>query len=100
MSTSVDLDTSELTDLDFPVPCGHSQHWAKIGLNHDGGDAKFVAVAYHNCREDESAPTFYPCCESWAKHVMARTAEGASMMCTRCGEVDLLSEMVAIVSAL
>jgi len=99
MSTALDIDVSSLTELDFPVPCGHSQHFAAEGPNHDDGPATHVAIAFHDCR-DEGGPAVYPCCTKWADHVMAQTAKGSKMICTRCGTLDYLSEMVAIIGVL
>lgn len=96
MSTALDVDVASLTELDFPVPCGHSQHGKS---DKHRGDATHVAVAFHSCLDD-AGPTIYPCCDSWARFVLQATAEGKSMICTRCGTLGLWSEMVAIVSTL
>jgi len=99
MSTDLDVDVCSLTELDFPVPCGHSQHFTNDTGKHDVGDATHVAIAYHDCR-NEGGPAVYPCCTSWAQHVLAMTAMGTKMICTRCGTMDYWSEMVAIVGVL
>jgi hypothetical protein len=100
MSTDTLLDPSALQGLDFPVPCGHSMH-SKGGMGHSG-DAKYVAVSYHRCqaRTAPAPPYYYPCCEAWALLVMANTAAGAMIQCSRCRDGGYWEDMVKIVSTL
>jgi hypothetical protein len=91
---------SSLAELDFPAPCGHSRH--NDGGPGHAGDAEYIAVSYHECpgTGHEPAPWIYPCCATWAEWVLAHSADGASVMCARCGTRGYWSEMVQIVSTL
>jgi hypothetical protein len=97
---STETEVQLLTELDFPVPCGHSRHDVETPWHR--GHARYVAVSYHDCSavSDCPAPYFYPCCEAWAQFVWDVTARGDSVECVRCGEHALWSDLVAIVGTL
>lgn len=97
LDTAVDL--SVLHSLDFPVPCGHSQH--ETGdFTHDG-PAEFIAVSYHDCpARPLPVPYYYPCCAVWASYVTINGQLGRSMICSRCGQIGEWAEFVNIIDAL
>lgn len=100
MRTDIAVDLTVLQDLDFPVPCGHSQHG--IGdFTHDG-PAEFIAVSYHECSAKPHLPSpyYYPCCAVWASYVTMNGQLGRIMMCSRCGQQGEWAEFVNIVDTL
>ena len=96
--TAVDL--SVLESLDFPVPCGHSQH-EDGDFTHDG-PAEFIAVSYHDCPDapHKAAPYYYPCCAVWASYVTMNRQMGRSIVCSRCGQLGEWGEFVNIIDKL
>lgn len=100
MSTDLSLDTSVLEGLDFPTACGHSMHSEESPWH--GGEAKFVAVSFHQCsgHQDKPPPYFYPACSVWAEYVQYCTANSKTIMCSRCGVTGYWEDMVQIVSTL
>lgn len=96
--TAVDL--SALIDLDFPTPCGHSQHESGE-FTHDG-PAEFIAVSYHQCSAKPGLPHpyYYPCCAVWASYVTINRQLGRTMQCSRCLQVGLWQDFVQIVDTL
>ena len=100
MDLDIAVDLSVLQELDFPVPCGHSQH-ATGEFTHDG-PAAFIAVSYHDCPgwPAQPSPYYYPCCAVWASYVTINGQLGRTMQCSRCGAVGEWSEFVNIIDAL
>jgi hypothetical protein len=98
LDTAVDLRVLE--SLDFPVPCGHSQH-DHSDFTHDG-PAKFIAVSYHDCPgvPDSPPPYFYPCCAVWAAFVNMNSMLNRAIVCSRCGEMGFWADFVKIVDSL
>ena len=98
--TDIAVDLSVLQELDFPVPCGHSQHESGE-FTHDG-PAEFIAVSWHDCPAKPSLPTpyYYPCCAVWASYVTLNGQLGRVMQCSRCGAVGEWAEFVNILDAL
>lgn len=98
LDTTVDL--SVLESLDFPVPCGHSQH-DNNEFTHDG-PAEFIAVSYHDCPETpmKAAPYYYPCCAVWAAYVIVNGQLGRSIMCVHCGQLGEWRDLVNIIDKL
>jgi hypothetical protein len=93
------VDLSVLESLDFPVPCGHSQH-DNADFTHDG-PAEFIAVSYHDCPVKQTPmPYYYPCCATWAAYVMMNSRLGKSIICSRCGQQGEWSEFVNILDKL
>jgi hypothetical protein len=93
------VDLSVLQDLDFPVPCGHSQH-NRADYTHDG-PAEFIAVSYHDCPSRQTPiPYYYPCCAVWASYVTINRQMGNTIMCSRCGLHGPWTEFVQIVDTL
>ena len=91
------VDPSVLESLDFPTPCGHSQH-ESADFTH-GGEAEFIAVSYHDCpgRPDSPPPYYYPCCAVWAAYVIVNGQLGRSIVCSRCGQQGEWAEFVNII---
>jgi hypothetical protein len=100
MDLDTTLDLSVLEGLDFPVPCGHSQH-STSESTHDG-PAEFIAVSYHDCPSNphKAAPYYYPCCAVWAAYVMVNGQLGRLIMCSRCGQQGEWREFVNIIDKL
>ena len=99
MTTDLSLDFSVLESLDFPTACGHSMHSEESPWH--GGEAKFVAVAYHNCPyHAHPSPYFYPACSVWANYVKHCIEQSLTIRCARCGEQGYWEDMVQIVSVL
>lgn len=98
--TAVDL--SVLESLDFPVPCGHSQHGMEGAHAAHAGDAEFIAVSYHDCPNaaHKAAPYYYPCCAAWAAYVTVNGLLGRSIICSRCGAQGEWAEFVNIIDTL
>lgn len=96
--TTVDL--SVLEELDFPVPCGHSQHMDR-DFTHDG-PAKYIAVSYHDCpgAPGQPAPYYYPCCAVWAAFVTLNRLNQREIICSRCGQHGEWAEFVNIIDSL
>jgi hypothetical protein len=93
------VDLSVLESLDFPVPCGHSQH-DHADFTHDG-PAEFIAVSYHDCPvKQEQIPYYYPCCATWAAYVVMNGRLGRSIICSRCGQQGEWAEFVTIIDKL
>lgn len=100
METDIAVDTSVLEELDFPVPCGHSQHGNDEFLH--VGEAKFIAVSFHDCPNEptKAAPYYYPSCVTWASYVVMNRQAGRSIVCSRCGTYGLWAEFVNIIDTL
>lgn len=100
MNPDIAVDLSVLQSLDFPVPCGHSQHQSGE-FTHDG-PAEFIAVSYHDCpaKPESPPPYYYPCCAVWASYVTINRQLDRTMQCSRCGEVGPWQDFVQILNAL
>jgi hypothetical protein len=100
MDLDIAVDLSVLLDLDFPVPCGHSQH--ETGDYTHGGPAEFIAVSYHDCpsRPESPSPYYYPCCATWAAYVTISVQQGLTIVCSRCGEHGPWADFVNIVDTM
>jgi hypothetical protein len=100
MQTDTSLDLSLLEELDFPTACGHSRH-SEASPWH-GGDAKYVAVSFHQCTAlpDRPPPYYYPACAVWAEYVMDSIRAGGAIQCSRCGSAGYWEDLVQIVSTL
>jgi len=101
MNTDTAVDLKVLESLDFPIPCGHSQHGISE-FTHDDGPAKFIAVSYHDCpgAPASPAPHYYPCCAVWAAFVNINTMLDRGIVCSRCGEHGMWADFVKIVDSL
>lgn len=97
MDLDTTLDLSVLESLDFPVPCGHSQHGTSEFTH--AGVAEFIAVSYHDCpaAPAKAAPYYYPCCAAWAAYVINNGKLGRLIMCSRCGTVGEWADLVHII---
>ena len=100
MDTALSLDLSVLEDLEFPTPCGHSRHSEGGPFHH--GDAKYVAVSFHNCQAQPGKPPpyFYPACATWANYVTLCTETSQMIQCSRCLDIGYWEDMVKIISTL
>lgn len=97
-----ELEVCALEELDFAVPCGHSQHGEEEWSGRHGGDATHVAVSYHTCPAvpDKPNPYYYPCCADWVAFVEFAHATDRKLTCPFCGLAGLWSDYAAIVGPL
>lgn len=100
MNTDIAEDLQVLQNLDFTVPCGHSQHGEEDSI-HDG-DAAFIAVSHHECpgTDGKPAPYFYPCCAGWAAFINLVSEQEREFTCVRCGATGMWSDAVQITGTL
>ena len=97
MDTVTEISTVVLEDLDFEIPCAHSEH-DKSGSHH-AGNAEYVAMVTHECPARATIRgEVYPCCARWAAKVSAH--QDKLWTCPVCQDTMLGCDMVVIVGPL